>query len=156
MIGVAAAVVPHGGPDHLGHLVEATQQILDGEIGELRIRFDCLVQVVDVRLVMCVMMELHRLGINVRLEGIVTESQRRKLVRHVRVSLEGLQWAGDRIGSHRGSPFDFASAAPAARGQHRVARRAAFAGSGARDQLTVKVVVSRETRSPAATVVVTS
>ena len=87
MIGVAAAVVSNGCPDRLGHLVETTQQILDREIGQVRIRFDRLVQVVDVCLVMLVVMELHRLGVDVGLEGIVRESQRRQLVSHVGASL---------------------------------------------------------------------
>jgi hypothetical protein len=76
MIGVAPAVVPDGRPDLLGHLIEATQQVLGPQIGQVRIRLERLVQVVDVRLMMLVVMPLHRLGIDVRLESIVGESQR--------------------------------------------------------------------------------
>jgi len=49
----------------------------------LRIRFKRLVQVVDVRLVVFVVMELHRLGIDVRFERVVPGSQRRTLLHHV-------------------------------------------------------------------------
>jgi hypothetical protein len=87
MIDVPAAVVPNGRPDLLRHLLEAPQQILGRELGQLRIRRDRLVQVVDVRLMVLVVMELHRLRIDIRLQGIVGESQRRQRVRHGGASL---------------------------------------------------------------------
>ena len=73
MVHVAPAVVSDRRPDRLRHLVEAMQQVLDRELGELRIRLECLVQVVDVGFVMLVVMEFHRLRIDVRLKRVVAE-----------------------------------------------------------------------------------
>jgi hypothetical protein len=77
MVHVASAVVSDHCPDRLRDLVEAMQQVLDRELGERRIRLECLVQVVDVGFVMPVVMEFHRLRVDVRLERVVAESQRR-------------------------------------------------------------------------------
>jgi len=41
MVDVAPAVVSDRGPDRFRHLVEAKQQVLDGELGELRIWLEC-------------------------------------------------------------------------------------------------------------------
>ncbi len=83
MVGVAPAIVANRRPNRFRHLVEVAQQVLDREPGELRIRLERFVQVVDVRCVMLVVVELHRLRIDVGLERVVTESQGRKLVCHV-------------------------------------------------------------------------
>jgi len=77
MVDVAPAVVSDRCPDRFRHLVEAMQQVLDRELGELRIRLEGLVQVVDVGFVMLVVMEFHRLRVDVRLERVVAEPQRR-------------------------------------------------------------------------------
>jgi len=60
MVHVASAVVSDRCPDLLRHLVEAMQQVLDRELGEVRIRLECLVQVVDVGFVMLVVAESQR------------------------------------------------------------------------------------------------
>jgi len=59
MVHVASAVVSDRCPDLLRHLVEA-MQVLDRELGEVRIRLECLVQVVDVGFVMLVVAESQR------------------------------------------------------------------------------------------------
>ena len=77
MVDVTSGVVPDRGPNRVRHLVEATQQVLDRELGEQRIRLERLVQVVDVGRVMLVVMELHRFRVDGRLERVVAEPQRR-------------------------------------------------------------------------------
>jgi len=77
MVEVAPAVVSNRWPDRFRHLVEAMQQVLDRKLGELWIRLECFVQVVDVGFVVLVVMEFHRLCVDVRLERVVAEPQRR-------------------------------------------------------------------------------
>jgi len=73
VIDVTAAVVPDGGADRVRHLAETSQQVLDRQIGQLGIRLEGRVQVIDVSLVMLIVMELHRPGVDVRLQRIVGE-----------------------------------------------------------------------------------
>ena len=81
MVGVAAAVVAHGGADIFRNLFDVAAQIFDALLGDA-VAFERLVEVVDVRLVMLVVMDLHRLGVDVRLQGIVRIRQRRQCIGH--------------------------------------------------------------------------
>jgi len=54
---------------------EAAPQIVDVEVREVRVRRQRGVQALDVRVMMLVVMELHRLGVDGRLQGFVSESQ---------------------------------------------------------------------------------
>src|SRR5439155_6515231 len=70
VIRVAAGVVADGCPDVLGHRVDPPQEVLDRLGAEVGVLFDSGVVVVDVGRVMLVVMDLHRLSVDVRLERI--------------------------------------------------------------------------------------
>jgi len=56
------------GRDVLGDRVEVAEEVLDALAAELGVLLDGGVQVVDVRLVMAVVVDLHRLRVDVRLQ----------------------------------------------------------------------------------------
>src|SRR4051812_46332703 len=85
MIGVTAAVVANGHADVLRNLLDVSAQILDALLGNT-LSIERRIQVGHVRIVMLVVMDLHRLGIDVRFQGVVRIWQRRQCVWHVRVS----------------------------------------------------------------------
>ena len=68
---MSAAVVAHRGANVFRDSVEVADQFLDRFAFELGLAFDRLVQVGDVSLVMLVVMDLHRLCIDVRFQGVV-------------------------------------------------------------------------------------
>src|SRR6185437_8734677 len=70
VIPVTAAVVAHGGADTLRHLGEPHHEVIERTPSELRCFGDGGVEVGDVRAVVLVVMDLHRLGVNMRLERI--------------------------------------------------------------------------------------
>ena len=70
MIGMAAAVVAHGRADVLRHLVDPAQQLLERPVLQLRVLGESLVQLGDVGRVVLVVMDLHRLRVDVRLERV--------------------------------------------------------------------------------------
>ncbi len=80
MVDVAAGVVADGGADPFGDLVEIGEEFLGGMLVEIGVVSDGLVEVVDVAGVMFAVMDLHRLGIDVRFEGIEGITQRREFV----------------------------------------------------------------------------
>ncbi len=67
---MAAAVVLDRRLDRVGDGREATQQVLDRELGERRLGDQGLVQIVDVGLVVLVVVDLHRARVEMRLEGV--------------------------------------------------------------------------------------
>ena len=87
---MAAGVVPHRPALVLGQLVEVAEDVLHGLVGPLG-AVERLVGVVDVRLVMLVVVDLHRLLVDVRLESVVLVRKRRNLEGH-RALLSRLTW----------------------------------------------------------------
>ena len=76
-----AGVVANGRLDVLGQDLEVRQHVLDRPVLPLGAR-ERLVGVVDVGLVVLVVMEPHRLLVDVRLERVVVVRKRRDLVGH--------------------------------------------------------------------------
>src|SRR4051794_24618397 len=71
VVGMAAAVVAHCGPDALRHTVEITDQLLNTLALQIGCLLKCRVQVIDVGSMMLIMVDAHRLLIDVRLQGSV-------------------------------------------------------------------------------------
>jgi hypothetical protein len=71
VVGVAAAVVADGGADVLGDAVDVAQDVLDLLALPVGVLADGLVQLVRVRLVMAIVVDLHGAGVDVGLEGVV-------------------------------------------------------------------------------------
>ena len=69
VVGVAAAVVADGGPDRLGHLLEVGDQLVYWKLGK-RIPLQRLVQIRDIGGMVLAVVDLHRAGIDGRLEGV--------------------------------------------------------------------------------------
>src|SRR5689334_12099273 len=67
MVRVSATIVTHGGPHRLGHGTQVCQNLLEGAAGPLCTVARSLVEIVDVGRVMAVVVDFHRLGVNVRL-----------------------------------------------------------------------------------------
>src|SRR2546430_2543615 len=67
VIGMATTIVTHSRANILRQFIEALDQLLDWERGELRVTLYGSVQIVYVRCMVLVMMQLHSLGIDVRL-----------------------------------------------------------------------------------------
>src|SRR5436305_3500759 len=82
MVGVAAAVIFHRAADRLRHLVEAAQQVLHRLGRQVGVVGERLVQLVVVGRVVLVVMDLHRLRVDVGLERVEGVRQRRQLIRH--------------------------------------------------------------------------
>ena len=78
-----AAVVAHGRADVLGHGAEVRDEVLDGLAPELGMLLDRGVEVVDVRLVVLAVMNLHRLRVDVRFERGEVIGQRGQLMSHL-------------------------------------------------------------------------
>jgi hypothetical protein len=78
---VAARVVAHRRPLVLGDLVEVAEHLLDGLVRPVG-AVERLVRVVHVGLVVFVVVDLHRLLVDVRLERVVVVRQGRNLVGH--------------------------------------------------------------------------
>jgi len=69
---VAAAVVAHDGADVLGDAVDVAEEILGCVFPEFRMLFDGSVEVSYVGLVMLIVVEMHGLLVDVRLErGVI-------------------------------------------------------------------------------------
>ena len=64
---MATAIITHSRANILRQFIEALYQLLDWERGELRVTLYGSVQIVYVRCMVLVMMQLHSLGIDVRL-----------------------------------------------------------------------------------------
>src|SRR5690606_25690595 len=71
MVGVTATVIAHCRPDVVRDAVDAAQQILYRLAPQLGVLLQGGVQLVDIRLVVLLMMDLHRPRIDVRLERVV-------------------------------------------------------------------------------------
>ena len=71
MVGVAPAVVAHRRPNIFGQSIEIADKIFDRFRREVGFAFKRLIQIRDIRLMMLVMMDFHRLCIDVRLERVV-------------------------------------------------------------------------------------
>src|SRR3990170_8268595 len=82
MIQMAAAVVAHGGTYGLRHFADPCEQILDRKLLKLRMAFESLIEIVDIRPVVLVVVNLHRLRVDVRLERVEGVWERRQIVRH--------------------------------------------------------------------------
>jgi len=80
---VPAGVVAQHVAHVLGHRADSAEKVLDRLLGQLRMLLQRAVGVVDVRLVVLVVMDLHRLGVDVRLQRIEAIGKRRKLISHV-------------------------------------------------------------------------
>src|SRR3954470_16562291 len=78
---MAADVVPDGGALVLRNELEVREDRLDGAVRPLT-ALERLVRVVDVRLVVLVVVDAHRLLVDVRLERVVVVRQRRDLESH--------------------------------------------------------------------------
>ena len=82
VVRVAAAVVADRGANVLRHGVDALQQILDALLLQLRVLFERRVQIRHVRRMMLVVMNPHRLLVDVRFERVVVVGKRWNCVRH--------------------------------------------------------------------------
>src|SRR5882672_271434 len=82
VVRVPAGVVPDRGPDVLGHLVDAPEQVLDRPRPPLRVLLERGIGIVHVSRVVLVVMDLHGLGVDVRLEGIERVRKRRNYKWH--------------------------------------------------------------------------
>ena len=82
MIHVAAPVVADHRSDVLRHVVQVAEQVLDAAILQLWVLLQRRVQIVDVRPVVAIVVDLHGLRVDVRLEGVEAIRKRRQLVRH--------------------------------------------------------------------------
>src|SRR5215210_8214487 len=78
---MAAAIVANGRPLVLRHPVEARDQLLGAHLLELR-ALDGVVEVRDVGCVMLIMMDAHRLFVDMRLQRRIVIGQWRKLKGH--------------------------------------------------------------------------
>ena len=78
---MAAGVVANGGPNLLRQDLQVREHRLDGAVLPLGAG-ERLVGVVDVGLVMLVVVEMHRLLVDMRLERAVVVRERRDLVGH--------------------------------------------------------------------------
>ena len=67
----------------LGNLADVAQKVLDRLAGQVGVLLQRAVGVVHVRLMVAVVMDLHGLGADVRLERIEAVRKRRKLISHV-------------------------------------------------------------------------
>ena len=70
MVAVATPVVADHGAHVFGHGVDVAQQIFHALLAQLRMFLDGSVEVVDVSLVVAIVMNLHRLGVDVRLQRV--------------------------------------------------------------------------------------
>ena len=82
VIPLAAAVVTNGRTDGLRHLVDLAAQLFNGLGPEVRLLFQRRVQVIDVRLMMFSVMNLHGLRVDVRLERGEIVGKLGQFVRH--------------------------------------------------------------------------
>ena len=69
VVRVPASVVPDRGADAFGQRVQVGDEGLDRLALMIRMILECRVQVVDICRMVLVMMNLHRLGVDMRLEG---------------------------------------------------------------------------------------
>ncbi len=81
VVGVAAAVVAHRGADGLGHAVDFGDELFDRLIAQIG-AFNRLVQVIHVSLVMLVVMDFHRSGVDRRFQRVKRIRQRGQRVCH--------------------------------------------------------------------------
>ena len=103
-----AAVVAHRRADVLGHLVDLAEQVFEAPRRQLGMFVQRGVQIDDVRLVVLAVMDLHRLGIDVRLERRIIIRQRRQ-----RMTLHGLLLGlCFQLLGHEGAPFAFIIGTP--------------------------------------------
>lgn len=70
MVDVAAAVIADHGTNFFRHGVQICEQAFHGAVGEVGVLSQGFVQVGEIGLVMFVVMDLHRLGIDMRLQGV--------------------------------------------------------------------------------------
>ena len=78
-----AAVVADGPADIVGHAGKILQQVIEASPVQFRMLVERGIQVGDIRLMMLPVMNLHRLGVDVRFEGRRIIRQRWKCVSHV-------------------------------------------------------------------------
>src|SRR5262245_22604824 len=86
MVSVATAVIADGCPDVLGNLFNVATEVFDALLGKA-FTFQSGVKIRHVRIVVLVVMDLHRLGVDVWLQRIVGVGQWRKCIGHGGVSL---------------------------------------------------------------------
>ena len=86
VVGVTAAVVAHRGTDRLRHLLDPAQEVLDALGGEVRMSLEGVVQLRDVRLVVPVVVDLHRPGVDVGFQGVGGVRQRGQREGHFGIS----------------------------------------------------------------------
>jgi hypothetical protein len=75
VVHVAAAVVSDRRPDGLGQRVDLRDQLFDRLLLQIRMRLQRRVEVVDVGCVVLVVVDPHRLLVDVRLQGVVVVRQ---------------------------------------------------------------------------------
>ncbi len=89
VVEVTAAVVAHRATDGFRHAGDVFAEIFDGFTFEFGIASECVVQIGDVSVVMLAVMNLHRLLVDVRFEGVGRVRQGGEGVGHGRVGLKG-------------------------------------------------------------------
>ena len=75
---MAAHIIAQAGADGLGSLGEILQQLLGREFGQFGMIDEQPVRIIDVGLMMLVVVNLHRPGVDVRLERLIGIRQRRQ------------------------------------------------------------------------------
>src|SRR5947209_13526449 len=88
VVGMTTAIVAHSRADTLRHIIDMAHQLINIHRGKLRLVFECSVQVVDIRSMMLVVMQLHRLGVDVGLERVVAIREGRNFESHEHFSLK--------------------------------------------------------------------
>src|SRR5262249_35818520 len=89
MVEVPAAAVADDGADVVRDAVQVAEERLDAPVAELGVLLDRTVQVVDVRRVVPVVVDLHRLGVDVRFDRVEGVGQRGQYKGHSETPLNG-------------------------------------------------------------------
>ena len=80
---MATPVVPHGGADGLGHIVEIAHDLIDGLFRECVVTHERFVEIGHIGGVVAVVVNRHRLRVDVRFERIGRIRQGRELERSI-------------------------------------------------------------------------
>jgi len=71
VVGMSAGIIAQCGADFLGHLVEMRDELVNRELGKVGVSGQRFVGVVHVGRVVLVVVDAHRLGVDVRFQGLV-------------------------------------------------------------------------------------
>jgi hypothetical protein len=78
VVGMSAAVVAYGRADRLREFSELGKHLLERHPGHLRVILQSVVQIIDIGRVVAVVVDLHRLSVDMRLEAVGGIAERLK------------------------------------------------------------------------------